>query len=127
MEKRSRRRIRDLVAHPASQGLDANENRCARISMMARSANAPLKGRLQKRKTNNLQIITSGLQRTAGPYRCANFELMHRTKIASLDHFVGTQHKALRYYALERRPASKDFGRWGGSLGIGGNVTSAVD
>src|SRR5262245_29627346 len=72
MEKRSRRRIRDLVAHPASQGLDANENRCARISMMARSANAPLKGRIQKRKTNNLQIITSGLQRTAGPYRCAN-------------------------------------------------------
>src|SRR5215472_662966 len=71
MEKRSRRRIRDLVAHPASQGLDANENRCARISMMARSANAPLKGRIQKRKTNNLQIITSGLQRTAGPYRSA--------------------------------------------------------
>src|SRR5262249_7822010 len=35
-------------------------------------ANAPLKGRIQKRKTNNLQIITSGLQRTAGPYRCAN-------------------------------------------------------
>jgi hypothetical protein len=52
---------------------------------------------------------------------------MHRTKIASLDHFVGTQHKALRYYALERRPASKDCGRWGGSLGIEGNVTSAVD
>ena len=95
--------------------------------MMARSANAPLKGRIQKRKTNNLQIITSGLQRTAGPYRCANSGLMHGTKIASLDHFVGTQHKALRYYALERRPASKDCGRWGGSLGIGGNVTSAVD
>ena len=80
MEKRSRRRIRDLVAHPASQGLDANENRCARISMMARSANAPLKGRIQKRKTNNLQIITSGLQRTAGPYRCANRVLTHRSK-----------------------------------------------
>jgi two-component sensor histidine kinase len=73
MEKRSRRRIRDLVAHPASQGLVANENRCARICMMARSANAPLKGRIQKRKTNNLQIITSGLQRTAGQYRSARF------------------------------------------------------
>jgi transposase len=36
-EKRSRRRIRDLVALPASQSLEANENRCARISMMARS------------------------------------------------------------------------------------------
>src|SRR5262249_49391264 len=80
MEKRSRRRIRDLVAHPASQGLDANENRCPRISMMARSANAPLKGRIQKRKTNNLQIITSGLQRTAGPYRGANSDRMHCSK-----------------------------------------------
>ncbi len=60
MEKRSRRRIHDLVALTASQGLDANENRCARISMMARSANAPLKGRIQKRKTNDLQIITAG-------------------------------------------------------------------
>src|SRR5215469_13141959 len=80
MEKRSRRRIRDLVAHPASQGLVANENRCARISMMARSVNAPLKGRIQKRKTNNLQIITSGLQRTAGPYRCATNGLVHCNK-----------------------------------------------
>jgi two-component sensor histidine kinase len=78
MEKRSRRRIRDLVALTASQGLDANENRCARISMMARSANAPLKGRIQKRKTNNLQIITSGLQRTAGPYRSAMYGRVRR-------------------------------------------------
>jgi hypothetical protein len=90
MEKRSRRRIRDLVAHPASQGLDANENRCARISMMARSANAPLEGRIQKRKTNNLQIITSGLQRTAGPYRCANCVLTRCSKGAVLfDQLVG--------------------------------------
>jgi hypothetical protein len=37
--------------------------------MMARSTNAPFKGRIQKRKTNHLQIITFGLQRTAGPYR----------------------------------------------------------
>jgi hypothetical protein len=59
MEQRSRRRIRDLMAHTASQGLVANENRCARISMMARSANAPLEGRMQKRKTNDLQIITT--------------------------------------------------------------------
>ena len=34
--------------------------------MMARSTNAPFKGRIQKRKTNHLQIITFGLQRTAG-------------------------------------------------------------
>ena len=64
MEKRSRRRIRDLVALAASQGLSENER--ARISMMARSTNAPFKGRIQKRKTNHLQIITFGLQRTAG-------------------------------------------------------------
>src|SRR5262249_11538998 len=103
MEKRSRRRIRDLVAHPASQGLDANENRCARISMMARSANAPLKGRIQKRKTNNLQIITSGLQRTAGPYRCAKSrrEQMQRRAIL-FDHFVGAGEQRKRYGDAER-------------------------
>ena len=57
MEKRSRRRIRDLVALAAFQGLSQNEIGCARISMMARSTNAPFKGRIQKRKTNRLQII----------------------------------------------------------------------
>jgi hypothetical protein len=67
MEERSRRRIRDLVALAAFQGLSQNEIGCARISMMARSTNAPFKGRIQKRKTNHLQIITFGLQRTAGP------------------------------------------------------------
>ena len=39
--------------------------------MMARSTNAPFKGRIQKRKTNHLQIFTFGLQRTAGPYKRA--------------------------------------------------------
>jgi len=29
----------------------------------------PSKGRIQMSKTNNLQIIKSGLHRTAGPYR----------------------------------------------------------
>ena len=71
MEKRSRRRIRDLVALAAFQGLSENEIGCARISMMARSDAAPFKGRIQKRKTNHLQIITFGLQRTAGPYKSA--------------------------------------------------------
>jgi hypothetical protein len=68
MEKRSRRRVRNLVALPAFQGLSQNEIGFARISMMARSTNAPFKGRIQKRETNHLQIITFGLQRTAGPY-----------------------------------------------------------
>src|SRR3984957_16029534 len=68
MEKRSRRRTRDLVALAASQGLSENEIRCARISMMARSTNAPCKGRIQKRKTT-LHLLKSGLQRTAGPYK----------------------------------------------------------
>jgi hypothetical protein len=71
MEKRSRRRIRDLVALAAFQGLSQNEIGCARISMMAWSTNAPFKGRIQKRKTNHLQIIKSSLQRTAGPYKRA--------------------------------------------------------
>ena len=55
MEKRSRRRTRDLVTQPASQGLSQNEIGCVRISMMARSTNAPFKGRIQKRKTNRLR------------------------------------------------------------------------
>ena len=54
--------------------------------MMARSTNAPFEGRIQKRKTNHLQIITFGLQRTAGPYthgrsiHGARTGLMHRSK-----------------------------------------------
>jgi hypothetical protein len=71
MEKRSRRRIRDLVARPASLGLSENEIGCARISMVARNTNVPFKGRIQKRKTYHLQIITFRLQRAAGPYRGA--------------------------------------------------------
>jgi hypothetical protein len=35
---------------------------------MARNTNVPFKGRIQKRKTNHLQIITFSLQRAAGPY-----------------------------------------------------------
>ena len=46
MEKRSRRRTRDLVTQAASQGLSQNEIGYARISMMARSTNAPCKGPL---------------------------------------------------------------------------------
>ena len=69
MEKRSRRRTRDLVTQAASQGLSENEIGCARISMMARSTNAPCKGRIQMRKTNPLDLLKFGLQRTAGPYR----------------------------------------------------------
>ncbi len=55
MEKRSRRLTRDLVAQAASQGLSENEIGCARISMMARSKNAPFTGRIQKRKTLSLR------------------------------------------------------------------------
>ena len=84
MEKRSHRRIRDLDVLAAFQGLVANEIGCARISMMARSTNAPFKGRIQKRKTNHLQIITFGLQRTAGPYKGAMKRLMHRSKERTL-------------------------------------------
>jgi hypothetical protein len=54
MEKRSRRRIRDLVTQLASQGLSENENGRARISMMAKSNERSLTGRIQKRKTNPL-------------------------------------------------------------------------
>src|SRR5215831_2472015 len=62
------------------RGRDANEIERARISMMARNTNVPFKGRIQKRKTHDLQIITFGLQRAAGPYRRATFGLMHRSE-----------------------------------------------
>jgi hypothetical protein len=68
MEERSRRRVPELVTRPAFQGLSENEIGRARISIMARNANVPFKGRIQKRKTYHLQIITFGLQRAAGPY-----------------------------------------------------------
>ena len=69
MEKRSRRRTRDLVTQAASQGLSENEIGCARISMMAKSTNALRKGRIQMRKTIPLHLLKFGLQRTAGPYK----------------------------------------------------------
>src|SRR5271155_1467789 len=77
MEKRSRRRTRDLVTQAASQGLSQNEIGCARISMMARSTNAPCKGRIQMRKTTPLHFFTFGLQRTAGPYRWVTSDKTH--------------------------------------------------
>ena len=39
--------------------------------MMAGSKTLPSKGRIQMSQTNYLQIVKSGLQRTAGPYRSA--------------------------------------------------------
>ena len=56
MEKRSHRRIRDLVAHTAFKGLDANEIGCVRISIMARSKSLRSKGRIQMSETSHLQI-----------------------------------------------------------------------
>jgi len=53
--------------------------------------------------------------------------LMHRSKIASLDHFVGTQHKASRYYALERLPGRSAVADGEDHWGIAGNLASAVD
>ena len=40
---------------------------------MAGSNSLRSKGRIQMCETSHLQIITFGLQHTAGPYRCANY------------------------------------------------------
>jgi hypothetical protein len=53
--------------------------------MVAGSTEAPFKGRLQKRKTNHLQIIIFGLQRTAGPYKRATSGLMRCSKIGEIE------------------------------------------
>src|SRR6516164_10074191 len=103
MEKRSRRRIRDLVARPASLGLSENEIGCARISMLARNTNVPFKGRIQKRKTYHLQIITFRLQRAAGPYRSAITCREQSQQTASLfDHLVGGGEHRRRHREAER-------------------------
>jgi hypothetical protein len=88
MEKRSRRRTRDLVTQAASQGLSENEIGCARISMMARSTNAPCKGRIQMRKTNPLHLFTFGLQRTAGPYKWVRHHCNLSCKIVCLSAII---------------------------------------
>jgi hypothetical protein len=66
MEKRSHRRIRDLDVLTAFQGLVANEIGCARISMMA-SEQETLSQWAEYRcaRPIYLQIVTSGLHRTA--------------------------------------------------------------
>jgi len=48
--------------------------------MVARNTNVPFKGRIQKRKTYHLQIITFRLQRAAGPYSRATSGLMRCSK-----------------------------------------------
>jgi hypothetical protein len=83
MEKRSRRRVPELVTRPAFQGLSENEIGRVRISMMARNANVPFKGRIQKRKTYHLQIITFGLQRAAGPYSRVKVRRTHIEHMSS--------------------------------------------
>jgi hypothetical protein len=71
-------------------GLSENEIGCARISMMARNTNVPFKGRIQKRKTYHLQIITFRLQRAAGPYSRAKSGREQTQQISPLfDHRVG--------------------------------------
>ena len=60
--------------------------------MMARSSKAPSMGRIQKRKTNFLQIIIFALQRAAGPYRGAMsgpFKSSALTKKKPRDHCPG--------------------------------------
>ena len=86
MEKRSRRRIRNLVALAAFKGLSENEIGCARISMMAGSDAAPSKGRIQKRKTNPLQIVKSSLQRTATYMPCVDGSELARAIASCIDH-----------------------------------------
>ena len=57
-----------------------------------REQTLPSKGRIQMRETNYLQITQIGLQRTAGPYRCANIRrrLQHNIQL------VGSEITCLR-------------------------------
>jgi hypothetical protein len=86
MEKRSRQRVRDQVAHTAFEA-ETRMRSSARISMMARNTNVPFKGRIQMRKTNHLQIVTFGLQRAAGAPQQQGLRLRGQL----LDHLIGDQ------------------------------------
>jgi hypothetical protein len=67
--ERSRRRICALVTLMAVKGRSAYENRCARISMMARSSPPQRAGYISARPTSPSRIP---LRRTAGPYIGSN-------------------------------------------------------
>ena len=65
--------------------------------------NVPFKGRIQKRKTYHLQIVTFGLQRAAGPYRSATTGLVQCSKYRLLfDHLVGAYHQGQGHFEAER-------------------------
>src|SRR5262249_16444907 len=58
MEKRSRRRIRDLMAPMAIQGLSQNEIGCARISMMVQGPDTEAQD--QPSPDHHIQLATHG-------------------------------------------------------------------
>ena len=68
MEKRSRRRIRDLVTQPASQGLSENEIGCARIIHDGQEHKRSIHGPDTEAQDQSSPSVTFGLQHTAGPY-----------------------------------------------------------
>jgi len=70
--------------------------------MVARNTNVPFKGRIQKRKTYHLQIITFRLQRAAGPYRSAKSCREQMQQTALLDHLVGGDEQSRRHREAER-------------------------
>jgi hypothetical protein len=68
--------------------------------MVARSTNAPFKGRIQKRKTNHLQIFTFGLQRTAGPYKRGQKQNIG-VRSATASNFSGSRAASLSYATFQ--------------------------
>jgi hypothetical protein len=70
--------------------------------MVARNTNVPFKGRIQKRKTYHLQIITFRLQRAAGPYRSAITGCEQSQQTLLLDHLVGVGEQRGRHSDAER-------------------------
>jgi|SRR4029077_12061677 hypothetical protein len=73
--------------------------------------NVPFKGRIQKRKTYHLQIVTFGLQRAAGPYRCARTgceQSQQRTSYSTPDD-AGTFQSEKWELAYSRYPSGCSF------------------
>jgi hypothetical protein len=70
MEKRSRRRICDLVALPASQGLSQNRSDARRVHD-GQEHQCSIHGLDTEAQDLSPSLLTSSSQHTAGPYRSA--------------------------------------------------------
>jgi hypothetical protein len=128
MEKRSRRRIRDLVTHLAFQGLAENEIGCARISIVAKSTNALFTGRIQKRPNKGRQLPAEVVEGRASPKGKSRQPAVVRTlsRVATSIRLAAVRRTAngLNPFATDVRPEGGDPMQARRGYRIGANPTT---